>query len=261
MLHVKLLKQSKLKAIHTKKETLVLWTQIHNIWNPFSSDPSAGAVDERYFVNAFEECPVVRVSIRYTRVLRAPTPCTWPMSLAQWMNNTTIQKVEGCVGGILQFQNAPRLQESWVNPHCHVSLSKLNIKFAKTWSLFSNNVNTTISHQELSFEWSHLKVSLDGSGFRSFLGLVKFALLVKELKYCTSIQSSCGYLFKSIILIVYQWRSLLYSLFACIVHEVLLKYSLLTIHLGLDVLAWGLLPIIGRGRGRDVIYIICMHWG
>ena len=28
--------------------------------------------------------------------------------------------------------------------HCHVPLSKLNIKFAKTWTLFSNNVNTTI---------------------------------------------------------------------------------------------------------------------
>ena len=28
--------------------------------------------------------------------------------------------------------------------HCHVSLSKLTIKFAKTWALFCKNVNTTI---------------------------------------------------------------------------------------------------------------------
>ena len=31
------------------------------------------------------------------------------------------------------------------------------------------------THQELSFKWSHLWVSLDSSGFRRFLGLVKFA--------------------------------------------------------------------------------------
>ena len=31
------------------------------------------------------------------------------------------------------------------------------------------------THRELSFEWSHLQISLDSSGFRSFLGLVKFA--------------------------------------------------------------------------------------
>ena len=32
------------------------------------------------------------------------------------------------------------------------------------------------TYRELSFEWSHLWISLDGSGFRSFLGFVKFAL-------------------------------------------------------------------------------------
>ena len=30
------------------------------------------------------------------------------------------------------------------------------------------------THRELSFEWSHIYISLDSSGFRSFLGLVKF---------------------------------------------------------------------------------------
>ena len=30
------------------------------------------------------------------------------------------------------------------------------------------------SNTELSFEWSHLKISLDSSGFRSFLSLVKW---------------------------------------------------------------------------------------
>ena len=56
---------------------------------------------------------------------------------------------------------------------CH-SLSKLNIKFAKTWTLFSNNVNTTIRKYSLrAFIWV-VTPSLDSSGFRSFLGLVKF---------------------------------------------------------------------------------------
>ena len=59
---------------------------------------------------------------------------------------------------------------------CCVSLFKLNMKFAKTWTLFSNSVNTTIRKYSLRafIEWSLLQISLDSSGFRSFLGLVKF---------------------------------------------------------------------------------------
>ena len=38
------------------------------------------------------------------------------------------------------------------------------------------------THRELSFEWSHLQVLLDSSGFRSFLGLVKFAFGSERVK-------------------------------------------------------------------------------
>ena len=39
------------------------------------------------------------------------------------------------------------------------------------------------THGELSYEWSHLYVSLDSSGFRSFLGSVKLTFAVKGLNY------------------------------------------------------------------------------
>ena len=60
--------------------------------------------------------------------------------------------------------------------HCHGSVFKLNIKIAKTWTLFSNNVNTTIrKYSPRAFiEWSHLWILLDSSGFRCFLGPIKF---------------------------------------------------------------------------------------
>ena len=41
-------------------------------------------------------------------------------------------------------------------------------------SVITQTVSLECTHQELSFEWSHLQVSLDGSGFRGFLCLVKF---------------------------------------------------------------------------------------
>ena len=38
--------------------------------------------------------------------------------------------------------------------HCHVSLSKLNIKFGKPWTLFSNNGNNTIKkYSSRAFIW------------------------------------------------------------------------------------------------------------
>ena len=59
-----------------------------------------------------------------------------------------------------------------------VSLSKLNIKIVKTWTLFSNKVNTTIRKYSLrAFIWVVTPASLYSSGFRSYLGLVKFCFL------------------------------------------------------------------------------------
>ena len=40
------------------------------------------------------------------------------------------------------------------------------------------------TRRELSFEWSHLQVSLDSSGFRRFLGLDKFAFGSEGFKRC-----------------------------------------------------------------------------
>ena len=37
------------------------------------------------------------------------------------------------------------------------------------------------THRELSFEWSHLLISLDSSGFESFLGLVKFTFGIERV--------------------------------------------------------------------------------
>ena len=37
-------------------------------------------------------------------------------------------------------------------------------------------------HREISFEWSQLQISLDSSGFSSFLGLVKFAFGSERVK-------------------------------------------------------------------------------
>ena len=44
---------------------------------------------------------------------------------------------------------------SWTEHiHCHVSLFKLNIKLAETWTVFSNNVNTTIrKYSSRAFIW------------------------------------------------------------------------------------------------------------
>ena len=69
--------------------------------------------------------------------------------------------------------------------HCHASPFKLNIKFAKNElsSVITQTVPSESTHRELSFEWSHLRISLDSSGFRRFLGLVKFTFGSKGLKY------------------------------------------------------------------------------
>ena len=88
--------------------------------------------------------------------------------------------------------------ERYSDSHCHVSLFKLNIKLAKTWTLLSNNVNTTIRKYSLrAFIWvvspqgfigtvQDLEVYIQQLGsfrvrtlwfidvWRSFLGLVKF---------------------------------------------------------------------------------------
>ena len=53
--------------------------------------------------------------------------------------------------------------------HCHVSLFTLNIKIAKTWTLFSNNVNTIIT--------KYSSRAFISSEFRRFLGLVKFDIV------------------------------------------------------------------------------------
>ena len=53
------------------------------------------------------------------------------------------------------------------------------------------------THRELSFEWSHLWVSLDSSGFRSFLGLVKFSFGSERVKKNTVFITSTGALLMS----------------------------------------------------------------
>ena len=60
---------------------------------------------------------------------------------------------------------------------CHVSLSTLNMTFAKTWTLFSDNVNAIIrKYSSRAFICDVASLDLvDSSGFRSFLGWVKFA--------------------------------------------------------------------------------------
>ena len=51
-------------------------------------------------------------------------------------------------------------------------------------SVITQTVPLECTHWELSFEWSHLKVSLDSSGFRSFLGWVKFTFGSERIKKC-----------------------------------------------------------------------------
>ena len=68
--------------------------------------------------------------------------------------------------------------------HCHVFLVKLNIKIAKRWTVFSNNMSTTIRKYSLrAFIWVVTPLDLlNSSGFRSFLGLVKFAFGSERVK-------------------------------------------------------------------------------
>ena len=58
--------------------------------------------------------------------------------------------------------------------HCHISLSKLNIKMWKHELCLVTMCTLESTYQGLSFEWSHLQILLDSSGFRRFRGLVKF---------------------------------------------------------------------------------------
>ena len=70
-----------------------------------------------------------------------------------WLTTSkTCEGAKSFVTVIINFQCSPKeylvgtlvLLNRMLPFHCRVSLSKLNLKIAKTESMFSNNVNTTI---------------------------------------------------------------------------------------------------------------------
>ena len=83
--------------------------------------------------------------------------------------------------------------------HCHVSLSKN--KILQKHELCSATMWTPpleSTHREPSFEWSHLKISLDGSGLRSFLTLVKFTFGSERVNRKLKDKSTVSYQ-------IYEW--------------------------------------------------------
>ena len=71
---------------------------------------------------------------------------------------------------------------------------KIKHKFAKSFTLFINNMNTTILIE--NFHLSGHSLALYSSGFRSFLGLVKFVFGSESVNvHLESIQGIEDYLF------------------------------------------------------------------
>ena len=109
-----------------------------------------------------------------------------------------------CMSNPLQYLNSILANKTFSSGSCHfgmdllfhyhVSLSKLNMKIARTWTVFSNNVNTTIRKcSSRAFIWVLTPLGfLDSSGFRSFLGLIKFVFGRDRVKCRTSCTRECA---------------------------------------------------------------------
>ena len=67
--------------------------------------------------------------------------------------------------------------------HCHIFLFKLNIKYAKTWTLFSNNVNTTIrKYSSRAFIWVVTPL-----GFVGQFRILKFSWFIVKFTLCSEL--------------------------------------------------------------------------